>query len=171
MRSPKAQLAHRPVEERAELEPLGELAGPALPAAVGQLVDRGEQPERVPQRQVPPQLGALPEHDADPAGEAAPFGDRVQAAGADRAGGRNEDPRQHLDRRGLPGAVRADVADRLAAAHGERDVVDGRGRPPLAAPSAGTAREPAGQAPRLDHELLRVRLVEVAGPAHPPAPE
>ena len=79
-------------------------------------VDVAQQVERVAQRQVPPELRALAEDDADPAGEL----DRGCATGSrpgdpEPARRRHEDAGEHLDRRRLAGAVRADVADHLAA--------------------------------------------------------
>jgi hypothetical protein len=89
-------------------------------------VDRRQQAEGVPQRQVPPQLAALAEDGADPAREASPFAGRLETAHPDVPGRRDQDPGQHLDRRRLAGSVGADVADAVARRDAEGHPVDGR---------------------------------------------
>src|SRR5688572_20450018 len=80
--------------------------------------------ERVGERQVPPELDALAEHHADAPGQLDALARRLEAGYRDTAGRRHEDARQHLHRRRLAGAVRADVADERAGLDLEADVVD-----------------------------------------------
>ena len=82
---PERQLADRGVQERLHLEQRDALVEPRLPGRGGQPVDRGQQPERLAQRQVPPQLAALAEHRPDPARERGALADRLQAADLHRA--------------------------------------------------------------------------------------
>jgi hypothetical protein len=58
------------------------------------------------------------------------FADDVIAGNARRSRGRREQRRQHVDGRGLPGAVRAEEAEDLAGGDGQVDRVD-RARPLL----------------------------------------
>src|SRR5581483_10717690 len=52
-------------------------------------------------------------------------GDDVDAGNAHRARGRAEDARDHAQRRGFAGAVRAEEPEELTARHDEVDVIDG----------------------------------------------
>jgi hypothetical protein len=150
------ELPHRSGEELAQLQPLHQLLAPGRGVGGGEPVDGGQQGEGLAGGQVPPQLRPLPEDHTDLTGQPAPFGDRAQPAGADLAGGRHEDAAEHLDRRGLPRPVGADVTDCLAGLHPQRQVVDGH----HGAPSHALAHpEGPGQAVGLD---------DVRG--HPPAP-
>ena len=98
-----------------------------------------------------------------------PLAQRVEPARAHRARGRHQDAGEHLDRGRLPGAVGADVADRLARAATEKVIrVDGgdrrrvRRRPALAA-----HEELAGQVLHVDDRpragMLIRRLLGSAG--------
>ena len=135
----QGELAHRGVEERVEVEE---------PAAAGQAggVVRGrhavhvaQQRERVGERQIPPELGALAEHDADPARQAEALGHRLEAADPHVAGGGVQHAGEHLQGGRLARAVRPDIAERLAALHGQVDVVH-----------RGDDARPAAQPARLD---------------------
>jgi hypothetical protein len=77
-------------------------------------------------------LRALTEHHSDPLRERPSIRMRHQTVDVQRAGRRNQDAGQHLDRRGLARAVLADVADDLPARDVERDAIHGRERPRLA---------------------------------------
>ncbi|MDH6498967.1 hypothetical protein M2156_005186 [Streptomyces sp. SAI-149] len=70
-------------------------------------------------------------------GQARALTGRVDARHPQTAAARRQDARQHLDRRRLPGAVRADVPDHLAARHGEGDRVDRAHLAPLPFQEAG----------------------------------
>jgi hypothetical protein len=50
---------------------------------------------------------------------------RVEAGDLDAAGSRDEDAREHLQRRRFARAVRSDIADALAGLDREADAVDG----------------------------------------------
>jgi hypothetical protein len=93
-------------------------------ALAGDAVDRAQQLERFDQRQIPVQLRALAEDHADRARVAAPLFVGYEARDADHPGSRHEDPRQHLDRGRLPGAVGTDVADQFARVKRHRDALD-----------------------------------------------
>jgi hypothetical protein len=148
------ELSHRHLQERVEVEHLAEAGELRAIALGGDVVDVAQQLERVDERQVPPELDALPEHRADPPCELDPLLRRRQARDRDAAGRRHEDPRQHLDRRRLAGAVRAEVPEQLAALDAERDVVDRVDDDALAA-----------ETPAADDEALR----EPLDLDHPPA--
>ena len=77
---------------------------------------------------------------------------RVDAGDPQPAAAGGEDAGQHLDRGGLAGAVRADVADHLAARHPEAD----RRPPPAPAAAPGAAGRPCG-ARRRPSRRRRVR--------------
>src|SRR5690606_29017725 len=117
-----------------------------------QAVDLAEQLEAVAYLQVIPELRALPEHDADLVGEAPPLHPRHETRDARRAARRIEQARQHLERRRLAGAVRADQRDALARRDREADAIDGREA------SASAALEPFREPFDLDnHGLHSVR--------------
>ena len=115
-------------------------------------VDVAQQLERVAQRQIPPQLRPLAEHDADAQREARTVGHRPETAHAHRAAARRQHAGHHLERGRLAGAVRADVADHLAAIDREIDAVDRRDRPARTAEPPGLLgdRELLAQLARLD---------------------
>ena len=100
-----------------------------------------QQVEAVAQREVPPQLRPLPEHHADAAGPAR-CADRLGSRPSTRTrpAGRHEDAGEHLDRRGLPGAVRADVADHRPRARSRRSM------PATAVTCSRRRRTPSGLA-------------------------
>ncbi len=127
------ELAHRRLDERVEVEQLAALREPRCVLGGGNAVDVAQQRERITERQIPPELRALAEHDADPARELQALGHRLVAAHARESAGRIQHAREHLERRRFSGAVRADVAERLAALHGEVDAVDGADHARLAA--------------------------------------
>ena len=84
--------------------------------------------ERLAQRQVPPQLRTLAEDHADPQRQPGALRHRGQAAHRHLAGRGRQHSGEHLEGRRLAGAVRADVADHLAALDGEAHTVHGRYR-------------------------------------------
>ena len=102
------ELAHRLVEEGAEVEQLGEAVQVPLVALPGDLVDVAQQAQALDERQVPPELGALAEDDPDPARQARALLPGDQAVDQDAARARHEDAGEHLDRRALARAVRAE---------------------------------------------------------------
>jgi hypothetical protein len=109
------ELTHGCVEERLEAEQLDEL-GQVLAVALGRhAVDVLQEVERVAQRQIPPELRALAEDDADATRELDAVALRIEPRHPDVPRRRDEDAREHLDRRRLPRAVGPDVADDLAA--------------------------------------------------------
>ena len=79
-----------------------------------QPVDRAVQLERVERRQVPLELVAVAHHERHPAQVLALAPRRDVAEHAALAGGRVEQAGEHLQRRRLAGAVRAEEADHLA---------------------------------------------------------
>jgi hypothetical protein len=123
------ELTDRDVEEGVQVEQVPTAAQPGGVVAGRHPVDVPQQLERVAQGQVPPELGALPEHHADAEGQPGPAGDRLQTADADPPGGRGEHAGEHLQRGGLAGPVRADVAEHLAALHPQVDPVHGGHHP------------------------------------------
>ena len=164
---PERELPDRGVQERAPC-PAARRTAPAGAGPLGrQPVDRGQQPERLGQRQVPPQLAALAEHDPDPPGQLPPLPNRLQPAHPDPARGRHEDPGEHLDRRRLAGAVRADVADALAGPDGERDPVHRPHDPLLPPKSPGRAADDEVPAQVLDVDDVPLAL-RALGLAHLP---
>ena len=150
---PEAELAHRSVEERPEVQQLGQLGEPGPVRRTLDAVKMADQGQAVAQRQVPPQRGALAEHHADAPGQRRALPRRVQPRHPYAPGGRREDAGQHLDRGGLPGAVRAEVADELARRDGEGDPVDrvDEGTAPAQPPGAASYGEGLGDLVDLDH--------------------
>ena len=91
-------------------------------------IDLREQIQAVADAQVIPELRALAEHDADLVGKPTPLRPRHEARDARGAARGEEQPRQHLERRRLAGAVRADERDALAGVDREVDAGDSRER-------------------------------------------
>jgi hypothetical protein len=152
------ELADGRVEQRLQVHQRDELV--ALPAVrVGlDAVDRAQEIEGLHDGEIPPELRPLPEDDADVAhvARAVPPGDPAHHLAAPGLG--DEDPGQDLDRRGLAGAVRADVADQLALPDAEADPVQ---RADLAGPAP---REPPDRAPGPGPTLRHAeRLDQVLG--------
>ena len=87
-------------------------------------VDRPVQLERVERGQVPLELVAVAHHERDPAEEVALALRGHVAEHARLAGGRVEEPGEHLQRRRLAGAVRAEEADDLSRPISNEIVVD-----------------------------------------------
>jgi len=163
------QLPHRSVQKGLHGQQRDAPVQPFPPTRRREPVDRREQPEGLGQRQVPPQLAALAEHDADAAGQLAALADRLEPGDSHEAGGGHQYPGEHLDGRRLAGPVRADVADALAARHGEADAVDGPHHPalPPQPPDRPADHELAPQVPQLDEALAVPRD---GRSTHPPAP-
>src|SRR5205085_5275009 len=75
--------------------------------------------------EVPPELCALTEDDADVLGVSCPVAVRLDPVHERRTGGWHQDPREQLDRRGLAGAVGAEISEELSARDLEADVFHG----------------------------------------------
>src|SRR5207244_12541572 len=132
----------------------------ALVELGGESLDVAGQLERLDEWEVPPELHPLAEHHADAPGELGPLPGRDQARDRDPAPRRHEDAGQHLHRRGLARAVRADVADEASWLDREgqvRDRVD----------DVGPAAEATGGPPH--HEVLSDMLELDRRPVYPPA--
>jgi hypothetical protein len=120
------ELAHGLACEGADLEHVHEhLQAMPVPLAV-HVVDGAQQPETVHRRQVEPKLRFLPEYGAYAVAQLHAVARWIEAQHVHIAGGGEEYARQHLDRGGLAGAVRADERDDLALLHGEAHVAHGR---------------------------------------------
>ena len=126
---PERQVAHGHVEEIRRLEQLGELADARPLARRVEPVDRRQHPVRLARCELEPQLRPLAEQRADARRQplAVLPGHHAEHGGVAR--GRVQDPGQDLDRRRLPGAVRADVGDALTGLNAEGDVAHGLDRP------------------------------------------
>jgi hypothetical protein len=116
--------AHGAVDEVLRREELREPADAAGGLAAREPVDAAEQPERLPRLELEPELRALSEERPDPPREQPPLPPRHEAEHARGARRRVQDAGQHLDRRRLAGAVRADVGEPLAGLDLERDAPD-----------------------------------------------
>jgi hypothetical protein len=117
------QPAHRLVQQRLELEQLGELVQRALVLRGGNGVDLLEDQERIGGRDVPHQLRAVAHEERHPAQEVAlPAPWHVTQHRRFSAGG-IEQARQHLERRRLSRPVRPEEADHLTGIDAERDAV------------------------------------------------
>jgi hypothetical protein len=127
------ELAHRLMEIRLDPEDAVEARHPLGVFRVGNPVDLLQQLERLDDRDVPPELGALAEDDSDRSHVFRAVPVRNVTVADDLSGRRGQDAGQHLDRRGLAGAVRTDVPDHLAGFDRKRHVRDGgdlSGHPP-----------------------------------------
>ncbi len=120
----EAQLTHGRLQQLAQLERLDDAIELAPIVGVGHAIEALDELERLDERQVPPQGGPLAEDDADVQRIANAIAPRHEAVDDDLAARRDEDPGQHLDGRGLAGAVPADIADELALRDVEADPVD-----------------------------------------------
>jgi hypothetical protein len=149
---PERELAHRPVQLRAELERFGQRLQPAPMRARIALVHAREQREGVAGRQVIPELRALTKDRADAIGELPALAPRVCSRAPGRCRSWMQDARQHLDAGRLAGAIGTDERDPLTWRDAERNAVDRdvlqargakqlaeRGFEPGAAPAAGKA--------------------------------
>ena len=119
------QVPHRAVDQVAELEELDQLAG-RLPG-LG-CVDPEQRPvelEGLARRQVPQELLLLPHDEGDAPEEVGLARRGARAADLDDPRGGDEQAREHLERRGLAGPVRAEEADALAGGDLEGDPLDG----------------------------------------------
>ena len=118
------ELAHRLADEVADVEQLDQVVAQLQELGPRDPVDRPVQLERVERGQVPLELVAIPHHERDPAEEVALALGRHMAEDASLARGRVEQAGEHLQRRRLAGAVRAEEADDLTRLDLERDHVD-----------------------------------------------
>jgi hypothetical protein len=144
------EVPHRLADEVADVEQLDQLVAQLREVGPGNSEDRAIQFERVERGQIPLQLVAVPHHERDLSQVVA------LALGGDVsehqcvAGGRIEQSRQHLQRRRLAGAVRAEEADDLSRLDLERDAVDGAHLsvtpPDKGSRGRGEARLPFGDA-------------------------
>ena len=118
------ELPHRLADEVADVEQLDQLVPQRHELVARDAVDRAVELVRVECRKIPLQLVAVAHDERDPAEERAlPLRrDMAEHVGVPTA--RMEQPGEHLQRRRLPGAVRAEEADDLALVDGERDGVD-----------------------------------------------
>jgi hypothetical protein len=121
----EGQLPDRLVHELVQVEDVVELRHPLFVVLITDLVDLLEQGETLPDRQIPPELGLLAEDDADVHGVFLPVLVGHDAVDLDAAGCGLEDACEHLDGRGLAGAVGTDVPDHLAALDLEVQILDG----------------------------------------------
>ena len=121
---PERELPHRLPDEVADVEQLDQLVAQRRELVARDAVDRAVELVRVECRKIPLQLVAIAHHERDPAEERTlalcwDMAEHVRVPAA-----RMEQPGKHLQRRRLPGAVRAQEAHDLALADGERDGVD-----------------------------------------------
>ena len=110
------EVPHRLADEVADVEQLDQLVAQRRELGTRDPVDRPVQLERVERGQVPLELVAVAHHERDPAEEVALALRGDVAEHARLAGGRVEQPGEHLQRRRLAGAVRAEEADDLSLA-------------------------------------------------------
>src|SRR5207249_1113296 len=115
------QRPHWGVEQLTRVEQLAELGDAAAQRSLVDAVDGSQHPERLPGGQLEPELRALPEQCADPPGQGSSLPPRGHAEDLRRSGRREQDSGEHLDRRRLAGAVRADEGDPLPFVDRERD--------------------------------------------------
>ncbi len=147
------EVPHRLADEVVDVEQFDQLVAKRRELGTRDPVDRPVQLVRVERRQVPLELVAVAHHERDPAEEVALAlrGDVPEHARL--AGRRVEEPGEHLQRRRLAGAVRAEKADDLSLADLEDDVVDRADLTMLAADEALDGRAEARLALG-DHERL-----------------
>ena len=154
----EAQVPDGLPDELAQLEQLHQLVDALLEVRAWDAVDRPVQLERVDDRDVPLQLVALTHDQRHPAEERVVALPRCEAEGVRLAARRMEQPRQHLERRGLAGAVRPEEADDLARLDLERDA--GHGFDRLRLPAEEAARGRADTALALGHEVGLAQVVD-----------
>ena len=119
------QIPHGLTHEILDVEQVDQLVARLEEILAAQAVDRAVELERVERREIPLQLVAIPHHERDLAQVVllAPGRDVSEHPPLARRG--VEEAGEHLQRRRLAGAVRAEEADDLARADLERDPVDG----------------------------------------------
>ena len=156
------QLAHRRLEERAEIEDRRQGLRPSAVRPGLDLVHPAEEREGVPRRQLIPELRPLPEDrpDAERQRAALARGHETEHPGVSRVG--MEHARQHLQRRRLAGAVGSDEGDALAGLDGERQPVDRHDRVCTRDEEILNARRQAA-GPRTPHAKRFRELVELDG--------
>ena len=129
----QGQIAHRPLQQRRQIEQLGELVqGPPV-LRRRHPVDDPVALERVDHRDVPEQLVALAHHQRDAAQEGTLTPGRHVAQHLCPARRGMQQAGEHLQRGGLAGAVGTHEAHELARLQGERDLrhrLDGAGPAP-----------------------------------------
>ena len=119
------KLSHRLADEVADVQQFDHLVTDRDEVLARQPVDRPVELERVHGRQIPLQLVSVPHHERHLAQVVllAARGDVAENARLAARG--EEEPGEHLERRGLAGAVRAEKADDLTGSDFERDCVHG----------------------------------------------
>src|SRR3989449_11033608 len=108
------ELTHRLLEHVAQLEQGDQLGQPLPVISRRDVVDRAVQQERLLGREVPYQLLPVTEHERDASLERGAAGPGHEPRRLDSPAGGVQEPREHLDRRGLARAVRAQERDDLA---------------------------------------------------------
>ncbi len=121
---PERQVADRLGDQVAEVEELDQLVAHLHELGARQAVDGSDQLERVEGGQVPLELVPVAHHHRDPAQEVALALRRRVAQHPCLARRRVQQAGQHLERRGLAGAVGTEEADDLAGGDLEADPVD-----------------------------------------------
>src|SRR5437016_5410102 len=119
------ELAHRLLEHVAQLEQGDQLGQPFPVISRRDVVDRAVQQERLLGRKVPHQLLPVTEHERDASLERGAAGPGHEPRRLDSPAGGVQEPREHLERRGLARAVRAQERDDLAGVDPERHVAHG----------------------------------------------
>src|SRR5215831_3107053 len=122
-------MTHRRVDDRTEREYRRQHVSPPPMFARVDLVDAAKELERIARRQLIPELGTLPEHGADLKREQTTLPRRHEAEDAYLARIRLQDPRKHLQRRRLAGAVGTDKCYAFTGRDRERQPVDRGDRP------------------------------------------
>ena len=150
------EVAHRLADEVADVEQLDQLVAQRREVGARDPVDRPVQLERVERGQVPLELVAVAHHERDPAEEVALAPGRHVAEDAGLARGRVEQAGEHLQRRRLAGAVRAEEADDLARRDLEGDRVDSAHLTRRAADEAAHGGAQAGLALGDEERLVQI---------------
>src|SRR5262249_43399711 len=118
------ELADGDVEERPATKSLDERIPRLLIDGTVEVGHAGEDLKRIAGRKVVPALGSLAEDRTDVPRERAALLPGREAEDTRLARRREEDARQHLDRRRLAGAVRPDERDGLTAGNRETHAID-----------------------------------------------
>ncbi len=150
----EGELAHRLADLVADVHQLDQLVPDAAELRLRDPVDRPVHLVRVERGQVPLQLVAVAHDQRDPAQEGVLAAGRQVPEHPHVAGGREQQPGQHLQRRGLASTVRAEETDHLTGLHGEVDPGD-RDHVPGGPPHQAAQRGPQAALPLRHPEGLR----------------